>query len=50
MRDGDDNTVIYYIKEVVWPCGQCVGLPMRWSQVQVLLSGYLLDLFSIIPS
>ena len=50
MRGVDDNTVMYYIKEEVWPSGQPVGPPMWWSQVQVLLSGYLLDLFLVIPS
>ena len=50
MRGVDDNTVMYYIKEDVWPSGQRVGLAMRWSRVQVFLSGYLLDLFSVIPS
>ena len=50
MRGVDDNTVMYYIKEEDWPSGQHVGLAMRWSRVQVLLSGYLLDLFLVIPS
>ena len=50
VRGVDDNTVMYYIKEEVWPSGQHVGLAMRWSRVQVLLSGYLLDLFSVIRS
>ena len=50
VRGVDDNTVMYYVKEAVWPSGQRIRLAMWWSRVQVLLSGYLLDLFSIVPS
>ena len=41
VRVGNDNTVMYYIKEAVWLSGQCIGLAMWWSLVQVFLSGYL---------
>ena len=42
MRVDNDNTVMYYSKEAVWLSGQCIGLAMWWSLVQVFLSGYLL--------
>ena len=42
MRVGNDNTVMYSIKEAVWLSGQCIRLAMWWSLVRVFLSGYLL--------